>query len=169
MKKALLLLSCLIAIATGMSVAARHAYLLPTYGSVLNLLRPPHDLWVPLASAPVQKGVRKYELAVRHKYPGNHEVRISIPRQPGMVPFPGDLRVTLEIQEEGGRRMKRSGPGTAFWGATRQGAGFCSYSFPQEVSSRGNVVCTVAIDGDVGALVERYGDVTIEIAKGPDE
>jgi hypothetical protein len=169
MKKILLLLSCLVAVGIGVSVAARHAYLLPTYGSVLNLLFPPHDLWVPLASAPVQKGVRRYGFTVRHKYPGKHEVTISIRRHPGMAHFPGDLRVTLEIQEGGGRRMKRSGSGTAFWGSKRQGDAFCTYSFPRDVGARGNVVCTVLIDGDSDALVERYGDVKIEISKAPDE
>ena len=169
MKKVLLLLSCLLALLVGVSVAARHAYLFPAYGSALNFLSPPRDLWIPLASEQVQKGVRKYEFIVSHKYPGNHEVQISIPRQKGLDPLPGDLRVTLEIGAEGEIPIKRSGSGACFWGIKRQGASFCSYSFPRDIASRGNAICRVLIEGDIDSLLKRYGNVMVEITKGSDE
>ena len=169
MKKILLLLACLLALWIGVSVAARHAYLLPDYGSVLNLFFPPDDVWAPLASAQVQKGVRKYEFTVSHKYPGNHEVKISIPRQKGLEPLPTELTVTLEIVQEGKIRMKRSGTGGSFWGIERQGAEFCRYSFPKDFSSREKVVCRVLIEGDADSLLDRYGDVVVAIAKGSDK
>ncbi len=108
MKKALLPLAFLLALWFGVSAAGRHAHLLPGYGSALNRLFPPNDTWVPLASAQVQKGVRKYEFTVSHKYPGNHEVKVSIPRQKGLEPLPTELTVTLEIEQERSSRKERS-------------------------------------------------------------
>jgi hypothetical protein len=169
MKQILLLLACLIAFWIGISAAARHAYLLPGYGSVLNLFFPPDDVWAPLASTQVQKGVRNYSFTVSHKYPGNHHLKISIPRQKGLELLPVELSVTLEIEQGGKIFMKRSGAGSSFWGIDRQGVEFCRYSFPVDVSSREKVVCHVLIEGDVDLLLDRYGDVVVSIAKGSDK
>jgi hypothetical protein len=169
MKRILLLLVCLIAFGIGISTAARHAYLLPGYGSVLNLLFPPDNIWTPLASAQVQKGVRNYSFTVTHKYPGNHNVVISIPRQKGLELLAVELSVRLEIEQSGKIMMKRSGAGSSFWGIDRQGLEFCRYSFPKDVRSREEVFCHVLIEGDVDALLDRYVDVVISIAKCSDK
>ncbi len=169
MKKALLLLAFLLTLWIGVSAAARHAYLLPGYGSALNLFFPPNDMWVPLASAQVEKGVRNYEFTVSHRYPGNHEVVVSIPRQKGLEPLPTELLVTLEIEQEGQVLMKRSGAGSSFWGIERQGENFCRYSFPEDVSSREDVVCRVLVEGDFDSLLDRYTDLAITIRKGSDK
>jgi hypothetical protein len=169
MKRILLPSVCLLALWIGVSVVARHAYLLPGYGSVLNLFFPPDDVWGPLASSKVQKGVRKYEFTLSHKYPGNHEVEISIPRQNGLEPLPVELIVTLEIEQEGKIRLKRSDAGGSFWGIERQGAAFCRYSFPEDISSRDKVVCHVLIEGDADSLIDRYGDLVVAIAKRSDK
>jgi hypothetical protein len=136
---------------------------------VLNLFCPPDDLWLPLASAQVQKGVRKYEFPAAHKYPGNHEVKISIPRQKGLEPLPTEFTVTLEIEQEGEVLTKRDESGNSFWGFDRQGVSFCHYSFPADVSLRENVVCRVMIEGDSDLLLDRYEDVVIAIIKGSDK
>jgi|GEM_PF-2351987 len=101
MKKALFLFGFLLAMWVVVSFAARHAYFLPSYGSALNLFFPPNDIWVPLSTAQVQKGVRKYEFTISHKYPGNHEVTVSIPRQKELEPFPHELTVRMEIKQKG--------------------------------------------------------------------
>lgn len=169
MKKILFLVACSSALWLGVSAAARHAYFLPGYGALLNLLFPPDDKWIPLASTKVQKGIRDYEFTVAHKYPGNHEVKISIPRQNGLEPLPTELTVALEIEHEGKLRIKRSGSGNSFWGVERQGVAFGRYSFPQDLSSREKVVCRVSIAGDVDSLLDRYGDVIVTIAKATDK
>ena len=124
---------------------------------------------MPLASAQVQKGVRKYEFTISHKYPGNHEVKVSIPRQKGLETLPPELIVTMEIEQKGQVLIKRSGSGSSFWGFERQGTNFCQYSFPEDVSSRGKILCHVLIEGDIDSLLDRYGDVVIAIGKGPDK
>gem|GEM_PF-2404100 len=65
--------------------------------------------------------------------------------------------------------MKRSGSGSSFWGVARQGANFCSYSFPEDISLREDVVCHVLIEGDVNSLLDQYGDVVVTIGKGSDK
>lgn len=169
LKSILLLSSCLLAVWLGVSAAARHAYCLPRYGSVLNLLFPPDDLWTPLASTPVQKGVRDYEFTISRKYPGNHVVQISTPRQKGLEPISAELTVTLEIEQEGKIWMKKVGIGSSFWEIERQGVEFCRYSFPQDISSREKVVCRVLVEGDSDLLLDRYGDVAVAIVKGSDK
>jgi hypothetical protein len=169
MKKTLLVLAFLLALWVAVSAAARHAYFLPKYGSALNFISPPNDIWLPLASAQVHKGVRKYKFTFSHKYPGNHEVKVSIPRQRGLEPLPAELTVTLEIEEKGQILMKRRESGSSFWGIDHQGASYCQYSFPEDVSLRENVVCQVLIEGDVDLLLDRYEDVIITIGKASDK
>ncbi len=168
MKRNIILVPLFLAL-LALAGAAFVVFLFPAYGTISRLLFPPKDLYAPLASMPIKKEVRKYEFIVQHKYPGAHEVRISIPRQNGMESLLNDLTVTLDIEQEGKSLMKRSGSGEAFWGIKRQGAGFCRYNFPTDLSSRGNVICKVAIAGDIDSLLDRYRDLIVEIIKGSDE
>ena len=51
--------------------------LLPQFGTILILVSPPDDLWVPIWKAKLRHDKKEYQFEMSHKYVGNHVVDLS--------------------------------------------------------------------------------------------
>jgi hypothetical protein len=159
----------LLGLCVAVPAAARYGYILPNLGSLLNLFFPPDDLWSPLAEAIAKKDVQTYSLKASHRYPGEHTIEISIPRQTGMEnQLPG---IRLEVEIIGSGITRRSGlvTGSPFWGQKREGVSFYTYNFPKDVNDRNSLTYNIKLDKDINEAIHRFGDVRIAIVKGSDK
>jgi len=140
-------------------------------GPLLNLISPPSDLYLPLASIALDPEISEYTLRFSHKYPGNHALMVASPRPlKEESPSYADISVSMAVfdgqKELLGMASDKAGQ---FWGREDYGAFLVSYKVPRDLPISRELTAKVKISGDLGGFLERRGNTVLKIQKFSDE
>lgn len=126
---------------------------------VSHVVIPPENYYAVIAGEPVVAGQQKYRLQPTHKYPGDHEVRLSWPRGRSHD-FDG---ITLQFIR-GGRQILAAEASAfrAFSGQERDGVILLEYRVPRDVPMGTGTECELVFAQPIDA---RMNGVVIEVAK----
>ena len=143
--------------------------LLPQLGTLLLLVSPPKDLWVPLASDVISHDRKEYGFLITHKYVGNHDVFISFKPLESMEVAENDFKVRI-IMEKDGKVLydKTSQKGQPFWSKDDSGLTFHHYKVPEDLPIHTPINAKIYIDGDIDTFIKHYGAAKIVVGKGSD-
>jgi len=140
----------------------------------VNLLFPPDDIGVPLASIQLSEMSTNYSLTFQNKYPGNHSFSIMIPspkqRLDGETErmilgmkckvFDGDTLIYEEVFNTG----------KPLWGIDRiYGFSYWHYKVPQDLPRSVPLRMEVSLLGDIAEFLEENKGAKLFIQKWSDE
>jgi hypothetical protein len=140
-------------------------------GPLLNLISPPSDLYLPLATITLDPEIPEYTLTFSHQYPGNHALMVASPRPlKEKSPSYADISVSMAVfdgqKELSGMASDKVGQ---FWGREDYGAFLVSYKVPRDLPISRELTAKIKISGDLRGFLERRGNTVLKIQKFSDE
>ena len=143
--------------------------LLPQFGTILILVSPPDDLWVPIWEAKLRHDKKEYQFEMSHKYVGNHVVDLSFKKLRSMETAENNFEIDFVVKQEGTVLYSyNSERGSPFWGRDKSGLTFIRYRVPDDLPIRTKLNAIVRINGDIKEFINHYGAITLSIRKGSD-
>jgi len=138
-------------------------------GTLLILVAPPHDLWIPLDSHNLASGKSEYNFQFKHKYVGNHVVELSFMKLKTMEEADSNFEITYTVSNNSGIVFTQaSEKGWPYWGMNDSGLTFISYNVPKTLPVNESLSATITIKGDIKAFIDKYGVTKVSIKKGSD-
>lgn len=140
-------------------------------GPLLNLVSPPSDLYLPLASINLDPEIKEYPLSFSHEYLGNHALMVASPRPPKEdSPSYADISVSLAVFDGQKALFKtESGKVGQFWGRDDYGAFLVPYKVPKDLPVSRDLTAKVQISGNLKGFLGRRGSTVLKIQKFSDE
>lgn len=166
------LLMCSIAFLVVFKSQIQQGKIFPQLGAILILISPPEDLWVPLSSDYLISDKNEYELDIRHKYVGNHEILFSFEKvnSSDILEKAGkELLVTVEFEHNSKVIYSTTSKLIiAHYGYENQALSFIRYFVPDDCPIGAPLKVRVKVEGSTEQFIEKYGPTRIEIMKGSD-
>jgi len=141
---------------------------------LINLVCPPDDLYVPLASVPLSATTTNYSLEVQHKYSGNHSVVIQTPsgyKHPVDKEGKAMLRMHYKVFE--GSKLIREEickDGYPFWGRDKIYCfSYWDYKVPKDLPRSIPLRFEISLLGDVASFLAENEKTKLVIGKVSDE
>ena len=126
---------------------------------VYHVINPPEDLFAVIASEPLTMGRQGYRLPLTHKYPGDHEVRLSWPHG-SQHDFDG---ISLQFLRNGRQILAaKAAASRAYRGPKGDGVIIFEYRVPRDVPMGTGTECELVFAQPIDA---RMNGVVIEVAK----
>lgn len=113
----------------------------------------------------------EYSFDFRHKYLGNHALKISSPKPPKEEqPDYSDISATLVVSD-GERELfqKSSKIQGQFWGQNDYGALFVCYKVPGDLPVNRQLSGKIELSGNLQGFLERRGNTVLQMEKYADE
>jgi|LGVF01.2.fsa_nt_gb hypothetical protein len=140
-------------------------------GPLLNLVSPPPDLYLPLASIALDPEITEYTMSFSHQYPGNHALMVASSRPlKEKSPSYADISVSMAVFD-GQKELFRKASEKAgqFWGREDYGAFLVLYKVPRDLPISRELTAKIKISGNLRGILERRGRTVLKIQKFSDE
>ena len=143
----------------------------PGWGKISLLFSEPHDLWIPLARAPLNRNIQEYSFPLSHKYVGHYNIEILFSDKNINVwdIDKNDISMSISFYDnESVLFSKTSSYVGGFKGSRGSGLTFIRYSLPEDLPINRKLNAEVEIIGNIDGFMKKYGDAKIIIKKGSD-
>ena len=167
MKKKTIIGGCLIIlIAVGFFSARRTS-------TLFNLLFPPSDMFISLASQDVDlTKTGKIRLLFQPKYPGAHSLDLEVEKLDFGKPFKGKILLDVSVKNKKNESVinrRVAGPTSSFLGNQRKGFVLESFMVPDQIGIGEKATVEVTILTADPDLMGTYGSAKLAVNKGGDK